>query len=167
MTQTFTTSNTFTQTRAEYIASKVAADLRALTAYYDQPSESHIRDLYQEFCELLVGGYVASVEYGFKRDDQRVVTLYYEVRADGSLADGKSGGVFARAGITGANWFSFLEYSENWATLSASEKQSVKERLPIQRTSGQAPQDGSGFWETDRSYSSDGVGTQRSTFRPY
>ena len=167
MTYTFATSNTFTLTIAQYIASKVVSDLKGMHAYYGQPSESDIWDYYDELTELLKGGFVASVEYGFTRNGQRVVTLYYEVLADGSLTDGKSGGVYARADIVGATWFSFLEYSAEWASLSVNEKQSIKDRLPIQRIPGQGPQDGSGYWVDDRSYSLEGVGTQRRTFRPY
>ena len=72
MTNTYTTSATFTKTNVEYVASKVLADLRGLRAYYGQPSEARIWEFYDELVELLVGGYVTSVEYGFKRYGQRV-----------------------------------------------------------------------------------------------
>ena len=167
MTNTYTTSATFTKTNVKYVASKVIADLRGLRAYYDQPSEAKIWEFYEELVELLAGGYVASVEYGFKRDDQRIVTLYYEARMDGSLSDGNSGGVYARADISGARWFSFLTYSRKWDLLSPSAQQEIEEGLPIKRSYGQAPGDGNGYWSTDRNYSSQGVGVQRRTFRPY
>ena len=167
MTNTFTTSTTFTRTDAEYLASKVVSDLRGMKAYYYRPDESLIWDYYEELAELLSDGYLASVEYGFKRNGQRVVTLFYELRTDGSLADGKSGGVYARADISGTTWFSFLAYSRKWHLLSPNAQQEIEARLPIQRSYGQAPQDGSGYWVTDRSYSSKDVGTQRRTFRPY
>ena len=167
MTNTFTTSTTFTRTNAEYLASKVVSDLRGMKAYYHCPNESEIWDYYAELAELLVCGLLGSVEYGFKRNGQRIVTLLYLVQTDGSLADGKSGGVYARADISGAMWFSFLTYSRDWSLLSSSDQQKIKARLPIQRSYGQAPQDGSGYWVADRSYSTQGVGTQRSTFRPY
>ena len=167
MTHSFTTSSTFTRTNAEYIASKVVADLRAMRDYYGQPDESLIWDFYEELTELLVGGYLASVEYGFMRNDQRVVTLYYEVRPDGSLSDEKSGGVYARADISNTVWLSHLTTNRKWNSLSNADKQEIKARLPIKRTLGQDPQDGSGYWVTDKSYSSQGVSTQRQTFRPY
>ena len=167
MTYTSTISSTFTLTIARYIASKVVADLRGLNAYYGQPSESDIWDFCEELTVFLEEGYLASVEYGFVRNDQRVVTLFYEVLADGSLTDGISGGVYARADITGANWFSFLRHNWEWALVPADEQQRIEARLPFQRVPGQGPQDGNGYWVNDRSYSSDGVGTQRRTFRPY
>ena len=103
MTNTYTTSSTFTKTNVKYVASKVVADLRGLRAYYGEPDEDKIWDFYEELVELLAGGYVTSVEYGFKRNGQRVVSLYYEAQMDGSLTDGKSGGVYARAKISGAS----------------------------------------------------------------
>ena len=167
MTNTFTTSSTFTRTGAKYIASKVIADLQGMQDYYGKPNESSILDYHKELTELLAGGYLASVEYGFKRNDQMVVALRYEVRQDGSLQDGKSGGVFARADISNAKWFSVLTNSQEWDLLSDVDRQRIEERIPIKRTSGQGPQDGRGRWVTDRSYSSEGVGAQRRTFRPY
>ena len=167
MTNTYTTSGTFTKTNVEYVASKLVADLRGLRAYYGQPSESAIWDFYEELVELLAGGYVDNVEYGFKRHGQRIVSLYYEARTDGSLSDGKSGGVYARADISGASWFSFLVYSGKWASLSPGAQQAIEARLSIKRSHGQAPGDGNGYWSTDRTYSSQGIGVQRRTFRPY
>ena len=167
MTNTYTTSSTFTKTNVEYVASKVVADLRGLKAYYGEPDEDRIWDFYEELVELLAGGYVTSVEYGFKRNGQRVVSLYYEARMDGSLTDGKSGGVYARADISGASWFSFLIYSNKWGSLSPNAQQAVEARIPIKRSHGQAPGDGNGYWSTDRSYSSQGAGVQRRTFRPH
>ncbi len=167
MTNTFTTSSTFTRTGAKYIASKVMADLRGMLAYYGQPDESLIWDYYEELTELLAGGYLARVEYGFKRNDQIVVALRYEVRQDGSLQDGKSGSVFARADVSNSVWFSFLTHSVNWGSLPNVKKQQIEARIPIKRTPGQEPQNGNGYWATDRSYSSQGVSTQRQTFRPY
>ena len=167
MTNTYTRSTTFTRTNVEYVASKVVADLRGLSAYYGKPSESRIWEFYEELVELLAEGYVASVEYGFQRNGQRIVSLYYEARMDGSLSDGKSGGVYARADISGASWFSYLVTSSKWDLLSSAAQQQIEARLPIKRSYGQGPGDGNGYWSTDRSYSSQGVGVQRRTFRPY
>lgn len=166
MSHTFTTSSTFTKTGAEYLASKVAADLRGMRDHYGRPSEAEIRDFYTELTVLLAEGCLGSVEYGFEQNDNRVVSLYYKVRTDGSLTDVRSGGVYARANIAGACWFSFLTYSGRWDQLRADERRRIEARLPFNRIEGYAPQDGDGYWVNDRSYSSQGVGTQRRTFRP-
>lgn len=166
MTHTFTTSNTFTKTGADYLASKVAADLQAMKDHYGWPSEAKIQDYHTEITVLLSEGCLESVEYGFEQNNSRIISIHYTVRADGSLTDGKSGGVYARANTADAAWFSFLTYSGRWGQLEEEERQRIKSRIPIERAPGKAPQDGNGYWVGDRSYSSQGVGTQRRTFRP-
>ncbi len=169
MTYSFTRTATltFTRTSARYIASKVVADLRRMRSYYDWPSEAQIELFYAELVELLALGYLGSLEYGFKRDGRRIVSLLYEVWSDGSLSDDRAGGVHARADITGASWFSFLTYNAKWSLLSPEEKERIEASLPISRVSGQSPQDGNGYWMVDRTYSADGVGAHRRMFRPY
>ena len=166
MTSTFTTTQTYTKTAARHIASKVAADLAALTDYYDEPSETKIRDFYQELVELLSGGYLESIEYGFRRDNQRVFSMFYEVRRDGSLEDQNSGGVPPRLQIDGAEWFSFLTFNAKWDDLSYEEKRQIQDRITIKRSDGSPPRDGDGMWVDTKTYSMDGIGTQRKIFRP-
>ncbi len=150
---TTTTTSTFTRTSARYIASKVVADLRRLRSYYGQPSEEQIELFYGELIELLALGYVRSIEYGFKRDGRRLISLLYEVRSDGSLTDDRAGGVHARADITGASWFSFLIHNSKWWSLSPEHRARIEAGLPISRTPAEAPQDGQGYWSLSHTYS--------------
>ena len=166
MTSTFTTSQTYTKTAARHIASKVAADLAALSAYYDEPSKAKILEFYQELVEFLSGGYLQSVEYGFQRDDRRVLSMLYEVGRDGSLEDQNSGGVPPRLRIDGAEWFSFLTLNEKWNALSPDEKRRIQDRIAIKRSDGSPPRDGDGAWVNTKTYSLDGVSTRRMIFCP-
>jgi Bacterial HORMA domain family 1 len=93
--------------------------------------------------------------------------LYYEVRSDGTLTDNRSGGVYARADISGATWFSFLVPSNKWWALTEDQRKQIEKQLPFPRGNGYSPQDGDGYWVTDRSYAWDGIGTQRRMYRPY
>ena len=170
MTNTFTNTSTFTRTSAEYIASKVAADLRRMNAFYGHsghPSEQEITTYYNELVEFLIHGFLDSVEYGFKRNEERIVSLRYTVQVNGTLSDGHAGGVYARADVSGASWFSFLNHNYKISRLTPEALENFHGKLPFVRSEGQAPQDGLGYWAVDRSYSADGVGTQRQTFRPY
>ena len=170
MSYTFTTSHTFTRTRAEYVASKVAADLRRMNAFYGHsghPTETEVALYYSELVEYLVYGYLDSVEYGFKKNDQRIVSLKYKVETSGSLSDSHAGGVYARADISGTTWFSFLFHNSKFSSLSPEESMAFYGKVPISRGTGEPPKDGLGYWVTDRSYSADGAGTQRQSFRPF
>lgn len=169
MTNTFTTTgtSTFTRTSAQYIASKVAADLRRLHSFYGRPSEGQIDLYYGEVVEYLLHDYLLSIEYGFQRNNQRIVSLKYTVQIGGGLSDANSGGVYARADISDAGWFSFLSQNLNYSLADQTARDKFAQKLPFSRQSGEAPGDGLGMWTIDRSYSADGRGTQRQIFKPY
>ncbi len=164
MSQTYTYSATGTRE----VGSLVMADLRLLNAFYKQPSDADILRYGQEVEVLLEGGHLARVEYGFKRlGGQRVLSLEYRARYDGTLerAD-PAGSLFARADTTGALFYSYLWYADSWRRLSASDQAAVKRRLLIERTGGDAPSEGAGYWVEDKTYGARGVAMTRRTFRP-
>lgn len=167
MSYSFTTTKTITRTSSVYVASKIAADLRRLYMYYGKPLPTSIQEYCDEMTEMFIKGYVESVEYGFKRGNERIISLKYEVRFDGILSDNHSGRIYAKANITGAIFFSYMIYNNAWSNLSGSERAEFRANLPVQRSGGEEPADGAGYWSNDRSYSSDGVGAQRQIFRPY
>lgn len=169
MTNTFTitSTSTFTRTSAQYIASKVAADLRRLSRFYGRPSDGDTNNYYNELVEYLLHDFLDSVEYGFVQNNQRIVSLKYVVQSNGGLSDNHAGGVYARAVFSGASWFSFLSANYNWSNASQEDRDRFYEKLPFIRQAGTAPSDGQGVWTIDRSYSTDGKGTQRQIFKPY
>src|SRR6266540_2274825 len=168
MTTTYTISETFTRSNARYVASKVAADLRLLQRFYGRPTDAEIDAYTGELVELLVGGYVQRVTYGFKRGSTWVVALRYEARLDGTLdADDRAGRITPGINITGASWSSYLVYSYTWGLLDAAERARIKARLPVQRTGADEPSSSNGSWVQDRSYSAGGSGVRRASFRPW
>ena len=167
---TITATRTFTRTHAKYLASKVVADLYQCARLYGKPRTGAIADYEAELVELLVGGYVAEYEFGFKKNGKRVVTWQYRVNAAGDLGgggvDARAGAVYARAKVTDAIYFNFLSYSQKWWNLTPGARKAIKDRLPIRRTSGALPADGNGYWDSDRTYANGGVAVSRRTFRP-
>jgi hypothetical protein len=165
MSNTFTTSRTFTITHARYVTSKVAADLRQLHAFYGRPSEGAIDDYAEEAALLLRDGYLERVDYGFQRDDRWVLLLRYLARSDGTLTDENAGRVPAGVDIIGTSFSSYLTNTSRYFALSAAEREAVDAILPIRRSHGAESGFVSGTWAGDRSYSSGGTGVQRSIFR--
>lgn len=163
----YTQSESFTITGARHVTSRVASDMLQMMRHYGYPgSTQHIEDIAEELALLLHAGYLGTFEVGFKRPDgSRVLTEYYEAR-NGLLTDSRSGGIRAGVDISGANGFNFVEYSHAWWRLSLADRAAFKAKLPIDRTSGEGPTDGDGFWTEDRSYSAGGVGLQRRQFVP-
>src|SRR6478752_2501033 len=90
-TLTYSNTQTFTLTHAKYLASKVATDLKRLQRLYGFPSDSIIESYETELTELLKGGYLDTVTYGFKRNNNWIEpTLRYtsqEISSGSGLDD--------------------------------------------------------------------------------
>lgn len=166
MSYTYTRSHTRTGTRE--VASRVAADLDLARIFYQLPTAEWIALYEDEVDALLSRRYLSQVEYGFQRGDARVVSLRYVANYDGTLtASDDAGSVFARANVSGAQWYSHLWYARTWWDLSEREREAVRRILPFQRATGAAPADGrDGYWVIDKTYGAEGSGVVRSTFRP-
>ena len=169
MTGSYSVSQTFTLTHAKYLASKVVSDLYQCRNFYGEPSEAMVTKYQDELIVMLAGGFVNEYEFGFKKNDQRIVSWQYRVNASGDLVggtDNRSGGIYARANISDAIYFNFMSYAQSWFALSQEERDAVRSKHPVNRSTGRLPADGSGYWHTDRTYSSAGVAIERKTFRP-
>jgi len=167
---TLATTQTFTRTHARYLASKVVSDMYQCARLYGGPACDSVADYEVELVEMLVGGYVYEYEFGFKNDGKRVVSWQYAVNAAGDLVGGgtddSAGSVYARAKIAGATYFNFMSYSQKWLDLSQGERDAARAAVPISRSTGTLPTDGSGYWAHDKTYTNGGTSVSRRTFRP-
>jgi hypothetical protein len=135
--------------------------------YYGQPSEQRIREFAEELAQYLNEGYVLKYEFGYQKDGRRIVSWHYEVDENGGITtDDRAGKVVAYVDITGARFFNFLTRNSRFSRLSAAQQTLFEIGLPLQRTNGEPPSDGSGYWTSDRNYFSGGQGLNRQTFRP-
>jgi hypothetical protein len=167
MTSTYTFSETFSLTDARRLAAKVTADMHQCQRMYGHLTATQIENYQQELTVLLHGGYVKSYEFGFKtKDRRRVVSWFYTVGPSGDLQGGRSGGLYATANVSAAFMFNFLTHSSKWFALSKSEREKIEASFAVQRTDGSPPQDGSGYWDSSRHYTSGGVAVTRKEFRP-
>ena len=169
MSYTTTRTATFTITHARHLASKVAADMHVSARYYGQPSDSQIDNYAKEFAQQLRYGYVSKYEFGFKKNGKGMLIWSDMVDETGTIsADDRAGKFYSSADICGATFYNYLWNSQKWHSLSTDEKEEFEKGLPIQRTAGDPPSDGDGYWTaSEKSYSSGGVGLKRSSFRPY
>jgi hypothetical protein len=167
MTSTFTTTTTFTRTHAKHLAAKVIADLYQCHLMYDHPTRSRIDEYEIELVEMLANSYVETYEFGFKKDDKRIVSWRYASGPDGGLhGDDSAGGIYAKASVADGSYFNFMSYSSEWFKLTAALQTSFENGLPFQRSTGTLPADGDGYWVVDHGYTAGGVRVARSTFRP-
>jgi hypothetical protein len=166
-TMTRSASDTFTLTSAKYLASKVTADMRRCSQLHGRPSESEINNYGTELALLLNRGYAKNYEFGFKLNDKRVLSFFYEVVGDQLVASDDRPGKIYDGTVSDATWFNFLTRSAKWWSAAQTERDHFNANSPINRISGEAPTDGNGYWVTDLSYSADGTCLRRRTFRPF
>jgi hypothetical protein len=171
MSSSFTISEatSFTVTHARHMASKVATDLKRLQRFYGEPGDTHIADLETEMIELLKGGYLKTITYGFRRDGNWIEpALRYTARdLSGAAAnDDDPGRVKPGLNIAGAAFYSYLTYSAAWNALTETEKHAFKSRMPFYR--GGAPEPGvNGYFTNDKTYSAGGHALDRTSVRSY
>ena len=168
MTVSYTTSATesFSLSSARYVASKVAADLRQVQRYYGKPNDTDIANYAEEIAVLAYHGYVEKVIYGFKRNDKWILTLEY-VAVNGTLTtDGRAGGIYRDANATGATFSSYLYRATAWWRLTEAGRNEIDKSLPFTRTPAEASGYTGGYHTSDRTYSAQGTGFTRSTYRP-
>ncbi len=164
---TATETKTFTITHANYLASKVATDLKRMQRFYGSPSDPMIENFEQEIAQYLKHGYLEKVSYGYKKNGNWIEpTLIYTANDIESSANDDPGKVRPGRDITGASFYSFLEYSNEWFGLSDSEKEQFDDGLPLDRGTSDAPGI-NGYLEDDRTYSSAGKALSRSSVRSY
>jgi len=166
---TLSETATFTVTHAKHMAAKVATDLKRLQRLYGQPSDDAIAAYEAEVIEMLKGGYLGTVTYGFWCDDRWTEpTLRFTARdlAGSSASDDDPGRIRLGADITGASFYSYMTYSSAWDQLTRSEREAVKDRLPFRRSG--APEPGvNGYMSNDRTYSSGGRALDRASVRSF
>lgn len=163
MTQSYTSTQTWSRTHARYIAGKVAADLRQMQQAYGQPTDKHLDDLVEELISYIADGYLDYVEYGFRRGESWVVAHKYTAAELGSTeVDDRSGRVRRDADVTGAHWWSYLVRNNRWHNLPKTERDKYEDSLTIKRTPGSGATPLSGGWLHEKSYSSGGGSLGRS-----
>jgi hypothetical protein len=168
MSYSYTTTDTFTKSHARRLAAKVAADMHQCQLRYGHPTDSDIENYQQELAVLLLGGYVKSYEFGYKTTEgRRVLSWFYTPGPAGDLEGGRSGGLYMLADVSNAKSFNFLSYSSEWDALSTEEQDKIEASHPINRTTGSAPEDGDGYWDSSRLYVSGDVAVTRKEFRPW
>lgn len=162
-----TRTSTFTLSNARYVASKVVTDLRQFQRWYGRPDDSWIDSYHDELVTLSNGGYVDSVTYGFQRDGRWILTLEYQFRYDGTLADDdRAGGVRHPVNLDGTTFASLLYWSTAWSNLTEDQKNAIAATLPFSRTSSGDDRYAMGRYANERTYSVDGSGASRRMFIP-
>ena len=112
-------------------------------------------------------GYVEEYEFGYQKNGKRLVTWRYKVDENGVLTtDERPGKVVPYVDVTGASFFNYLTRNSRFWRLTSSQQVAFEASLPFQRTTGEPPSDGAGYWTSDRNYYAGGRSLNRQTFQP-
>jgi hypothetical protein len=166
-TRTDNVSETFTETHARYLATKVATDLKRLQRFYGFPSDDQIRNYETELSILLKNHYVLTVAYGFRRAGNWIEpTLKYEAKnlQQSDPLNDDPGRIRPGANVDGATFYSYLVYTDRWFALSDAERAQINATLPFVRP-GAAEPGVVGYLAVDRTYSAGGRELQRASVR--
>lgn len=171
MSYSFTSTDTtaFTITHARHMAAKVATDLKRIQRLYGSPTDEEIANYEAEVIELLKGGYLRTVTYGFRRNGEWTEpTVQYTARdlAGSSANDDDPGRIRAGAHIDDATFWSYLTYSDAWDQLTPAQRDACRARLPIKRSGAPEPAV-NGYLAGDRTYSAGGRALDRASVRSY
>jgi hypothetical protein len=115
---TIAATESFTVTHARHMAAKVATDLKRMQRLYGSPSDAWIADYEAEIIEFLKAGYLGTVTYGFRHEDNWVEPmLRYTALGLVSVAavDDDPGRVRPGANTSGAIFYSYLTYGPGGA----------------------------------------------------
>lgn len=171
MSNSYTTTDTatFTVTHARHLAAKVATDMKRLQRFYGEPSDARIAEYEGEVTELLRQGFLGSVAYGYQRNDNWIEpTLRYTAKElTGGTTDDDPGRIRPGANVVGASFRSYLTYSSAWYALTAAQRETIAQQLPIKRIGANEPQVEGGYFEDDKTYSAGGRSLGRSSVRSY
>lgn len=162
-------SGSSTITDARYVGGRVAADLRLLFNLYGEPSLERIEKFAEEVALLLHGGYLDTVDYGFRNAATNAwkFRLRYKATAGGQLTDSRPGSFPDPVDLTGYTFYSFLTYSSAFGLLPSSQQAEVKKALPISRTTDTAPSALAGTTSAGHGYARNGTGVSRDVYVAY
>ncbi|ANB24608.1 hypothetical protein A6F57_04915 [Alteromonas stellipolaris] len=164
---TSTSTNTFTITHARHMSAKVSADLRRMQRFYGKPSSKQIEDFEEEVAQLIKNGYLDTVTFGFQRDYKWIEpTFSYTASQISNGVDDVPGALRANADVSNAYFCSYLAYTNKFLELNQNERDGFKKTLPIQRVTGDEPST-SGYYESDKTYSSGEQSLSRKSLRSY
>ncbi|MFT5756645.1 MAG: hypothetical protein ACI9LM_001365 [Alteromonadaceae bacterium] len=164
---TSTGSSTFTITHARHMSAKLSADLRRMQRFYNRPNENQIAKFEEEIAQLLKNGYLKKATFGFQRDDNWIEpTFAYTASEIANGVDDVPGSLRPNADVSNASFHSYVTYTDKFDSLSASERQTFKETLPIQRV-GADEAGVSGYYDSDKTYSSGDRSLARKSLRNY
>jgi len=162
----YTSSNTFTVTDAQFLASRIATELTQVQHGYpgEDPTSDMVINYAVEAALLLHHKLLKKAQYGYKRNGEWIFVLEYSADYLGNVTVNSSpGGVPLGANIAGAQWYTFLARHYDTGH-SQEELDTINASIPVSRTFGVEPSYATGGNNETNSFERSGVGLNRSAY---
>ena len=164
LTRTLTETTSFP--KIVYVTRKVQADFLAILETYGYFSEDYAHRLITDVRTLLDEEVIDRVNFVWTAvESTRVIEAFsYEVILNGlGLADDRSGGIRHNSDLAGAEFHVRVFYNERWRTMEEDERRQIP--LLLTWSVGGQLDYSSGYWSSDRTYSTEGYALARKRFK--
>lgn len=167
-TLTRSASQTTSYQKIVPVTRKVLADLLAIFETYDYFSEDHAAQLINDIRTFLYENVIERVQFIWLEagTNQVLDAFSYRVILNGlGLADDRSGGIRYRSELAEAHFNVRLFYNDRWNKLEEPERREIRNSLRLSWGPGGQLDYSNGRWLSDRTYSFQDYGLERTRFQ--
>ncbi len=166
---TLTRTAAITIVDVRHVLWRIQSDLRVLRAYHGVITPEREAAISNDLVAFVYRNFIEQIEFLFV--DRTLGKAAYRVRYVftrewAGSQDDASGGIQYQ-NLVNAEFSVVVTYSTNWLALSAAEQAAFKATLQCVWGPADTVSDGAGYWTSDRTYGSGGLGAARSVFRAY
>jgi len=169
MSASYTRSNIQTNTLSKvvYVTRKVQADLLTVLDHYHYFSEVYAQELIHDIRVFIDEEVLSRVKFVWIKTGTSFVLEeldYFIISGGVGLADDRSGSIRFHPDLSKANFRVQITYNDRWQKMSVDEKKAIHAGLKLAwGTASQLTYSG-GQWSSERTYSQDGLGLNRSRY---
>lgn len=166
-TGTATRTGTITLTDVKHVMWRICSDLRVLRVHHNMMTQEREEEFAEDLLLWIFRNYASTIEFSFYdagSNTRRFAVKYAIDRAWGG--DDQDSGGLRYADVTGTQFRVTVSTNDDYGRLSSADLEGFHRALKMPwPTQSVRLTDGQGFWTSDRSYGSNGLGVARSVFR--
>jgi hypothetical protein len=148
---------------------RIDSDLRILRVQHNMTTQEREEGIMNDLVAFVYRSYIEQIEFRFVRPASNTAPyrVRYAVTRSWAGEDDDDSGGLRYCDLRGTSFMVVVSYSEAWTTLPPNEKAAFLQGLRLPWGPAADVADGPGYWTSDRTYGSGGLGVVRSVFRPF
>lgn len=169
MSVSYTRANTQTSTLTNviYVTRKVQADLLAVLDHYQYFSQDYAQKIIHDIRIYIDEEIISRVKFSWVKSGTSIVLEeldYYVISNEISLSDDRSGGIRFRSELSKASFQVRITYNDRWHKMAEDEKKIIIESFNLPWGTASQLTYNAGQWSSERTYSQDSLGLNRSRY---